>query len=1091
MSKPTPSPFPIIEGYNIEGVLGRGSTGVVYSAVQLAVDRPVAIKVLHPSLVGSKRHVRRLQREARTAARLAHPGIISAIDMGEQDGVWWYAMELVEGISLAERIEERGPFTEREAVRFFLPLVEALHHAYEGGVVHRDIKPGNILVDAHGKARLVDLGLAISEDDPTITRPGGTLGTPHYISPEQARDPTAADFKSDLWSLGATMFHAVCGRPPFEGASVAEILSGVLHERIPDPRLLAPEMSKGYSLVLRKCLTRDPKGRYRDPASLQEDLERIVERRAVEVRKASLDPVDDGRPSWWRAATIGGPIAAVLLIALFLWKPWEGGDVPEETAERVIAWPALDELEKRYGEGRLTLATASANLAGMSTPEGGEALRDSFASRLQLDLEEALQTLTREFDQAVDVALRRDDLVEAFGLIDTVSDRLARATGYDRVSGVPSSPARARLVTMIERKARKAQDWREEALGGVELALRSHVRSQVIPAIVRARADMRWRDAGDLLDSREDWWEEAGVQAKVTPVDRDVLLNQVEPLLDPIGPTLFTSYESAVDELEEFLRSQDDRLREDLGRGRTGAAGELRARFEEQLVSIGLDEAQIPANYQLQRPLRAELERRAQDLAEDEEALLEDDATRDYQDDLRSSRTFLRRRRYDEAIEFWDERLAEPWRVAVSEDMLQRRREAELLEQLLQDAAAELRRRHGGDLEILLEGIAHRAQVIATRTGPDLARLGFQLDLPQFEEPQRVFLRRMEEANTYVLPAETMLLVAGRDGPSLDRALFLFEEGLLEAAKESLPDGPIEDSVLLAALRIRIDNALAGIVAEAQGREAEKEQLLRRLRRDRDGGRSTSKGMLDQAQHLFDTYSDLLDVSERRELASIIAVCRERLASPTLERLYPGATVEHNGPVATLGWGFEGEVGDEWDLGKWVPLAQEWVMLKAAATEEEFWSEQSAVSLGLQDPLLLDGPLEFELELAWAEDHNTFDNDLVLSIGGVHLCFVDGPKGGEHRWAVAMSGPETALANLRQRAERKFSGFNGFPRDEAFTLRVTLNPARGRMQVFVNDEPLELPREMGRFELSNSPRLSLRSRYLMSLGGLQVTARTR
>ena len=149
-----------IPGYRIEGVLGRGATGIVYSAVQLAVDRPVAIKVLHADLVGTGRAIRRLQREARTAARLAHPGIISAIDMGERDGRWWYAMELVEGISLAERLAERGPLTEREALRLFCPLCDALQHLYEGGVVHRDIKPANILINERGRARLVDLGLA-------------------------------------------------------------------------------------------------------------------------------------------------------------------------------------------------------------------------------------------------------------------------------------------------------------------------------------------------------------------------------------------------------------------------------------------------------------------------------------------------------------------------------------------------------------------------------------------------------------------------------------------------------------------------------------------------------------------------------------------------------------------------------------------------------------------------------------------------------------------------------------------------------------------------------------------------------------------
>ena len=154
----SPMDLPGIEGYTIDGVLGHGATGTVVSGVQIAVDRPVAIKFLHPELCSDKRAIIRLQREARAAARLAHPGIISAVDMGVSEGRWWYAMELVEGISLAERIEERGTLTEREAIRLFAPIVDALEHAHGMGVIHRDVKPANILIDGRGRARL-GLGL--------------------------------------------------------------------------------------------------------------------------------------------------------------------------------------------------------------------------------------------------------------------------------------------------------------------------------------------------------------------------------------------------------------------------------------------------------------------------------------------------------------------------------------------------------------------------------------------------------------------------------------------------------------------------------------------------------------------------------------------------------------------------------------------------------------------------------------------------------------------------------------------------------------------------------------------------------------------
>ena len=234
-----------VPGYEIGPVLGRGSSGIVYRARQLAVDREVALKVLHPELSAKANVVRRLQREPRTTARLAHPNVVSAIDMGETGGRWWYAMELVEGPSLERRLRSEGRLSERESLRLFIPLCQALEHLWEHGVVHRDVKPANILIDRNGTARLADLGLAFADDDPTLTKTGGMLGTPHYVSPEQTVDPKSVDIRSDIWSLGATLFHALCGEPPFAGASSAEVLSAVLYESIPDPHELEPELSKG------------------------------------------------------------------------------------------------------------------------------------------------------------------------------------------------------------------------------------------------------------------------------------------------------------------------------------------------------------------------------------------------------------------------------------------------------------------------------------------------------------------------------------------------------------------------------------------------------------------------------------------------------------------------------------------------------------------------------------------------------------------------------------------------------------------------------------------------------------------------------
>jgi serine/threonine-protein kinase len=438
--------LPGIEGYTIDGVLGHGATGTVVSGVQIAVDRPVAIKFLHPELCSDKRAIIRLQREARAAARLAHPGIISAVDMGVSEGRWWYAMELVEGISLAERIEERGTLTEREAIRLFAPIVDALEHAHGMGVIHRDVKPANILIDGRGRARLVDLGLAWAETDPRVTS-GGTLGTPHYISPEQARNPSDVDGRSDIWSLGATLFHALTGRPPFVGDSVAEVLSGVLYQPMPDPRGLVPGLSKGISLVLRKCLSRDPNLRYRAPLELLKDLERLRERRAPKVRPEELEPLTHGPGRTLRLVGVGvlGLVAAGGWVAW--WQPWST-DQPERIRSMDVSeWPALDEVRRGLEGGTVSLRRSEESLALLVSPAVGGAppveLRGDLARlRLSWDsqLDGALSALLTEVGVYLDRSLSNGSLAEAaLYLNQELPRRVMRATGYSTIEECPDS----------------------------------------------------------------------------------------------------------------------------------------------------------------------------------------------------------------------------------------------------------------------------------------------------------------------------------------------------------------------------------------------------------------------------------------------------------------------------------------------------------------------------------------------------------------------------------------------------------------------------------------------------------------------------
>jgi Protein kinase domain len=1096
--KPERSPLPRIDGYHIEGVLGRGATGVVYSAVQLAVDRPVAIKILHPELVGSKNAVRRLQREARTAARLAHPGIISAIDMGEQDGLWWYAMELVEGISLGERLDERGPMGEREALRFFLPLIDALQHAFEAGVVHRDIKPSNILVDAHGRARLVDLGLAFAENDPMLTKSGGTLGTPHYISPEQARDPGAANTQSDQWSLGATMYHAVCGRPPFEGESVAEILSGVLYQRVPDPRLFAPQLSKGFALVLRKCLTRDPAGRYPSPAALLEDLELVVERRQPEVRVSALDPVDDGRPPWVRKALVAG--AATILVVLALWRPWVGPAprlTPPVTAR--VSWPALDTLHELYldPEGALTIADATSRLAGLApVPEGGEALRASFRERLMGNLVNAIGGLRREVGAEFEAQVSQHHLLTARQVLDRVPAELERRTGYSASSELPPLRSRSQLQAwqrQMEEQLGKART-RERAEGSAKLMV--YLRQAVFPRFEQALAEHRWADAQELLRPRPEWLDAAEVEAELSTVDVQFILRGHGELLSSRRNRIFPDFKAVMSGLDEFLEEQDARLREEVRNGgRIGAAVELLARFDGQLDKLGVSADQIPSDYDLLDPLRGRLNVLAPELEEYETRILQGDAVIALREDRAQADADNAARRYDEALALWNQRLSDPLRTAVHSDVLfDRKREAELLEGLMVRAARQVRARHGQKLSITIGGITHRgARVLATATPAEILGDGFMLELPGLDASVHMLLRRPavpQADGEPVLQADDLLALVGlADMPSgageqFLRALFLYYEGRYGQARASLPVGPFADSRLLPPLRERIDAALARAERELSSRRGQMEQLRRQLLRALTDRHSTAQAMLLDGQRLLGEFGDLLDAEQRAEIEDICAACELRLRPRSLAETYPTAVIEQGrNRRVSLEWNFESGSRGAWELGDWQHLAAQGRLYMARPHEDAagFWSRDGALRLPLGPHLEVDQDVTLVLRLRWAEDHDGFDNDLVLSLAGTHVIFADGrPAGEEQGWTVTRDDPRGVLERLHAEGDQRFSGFSGFPRGESsFELRVVFR--RGRVEVSIDGRELKTPMQLVRTAEPADPELVLRSWYKLEL----------
>ncbi|HYK42624.1 MAG TPA: serine/threonine-protein kinase [Thermoanaerobaculia bacterium] len=231
--------------YDVLEELGSGGMGKVYRAKNVMLERIVALKTLTPLLSSDEGFVQRFLKEARVAARLNHPNIVQIYDFGCVEGIHYLAMEYVDGESL-RAILKRGRFSERDAILVIRQAVRALGVAHAIGIVHRDVKPDNLMLTSRGELKLVDLGIAkrLDEDGQGLTATGQAVGTPHYISPEQIRGLKDIDARSDIYSLGATFYHLVTGQAPYKGTSGALVMSMHLTAPLPDPRASAAAPSE-------------------------------------------------------------------------------------------------------------------------------------------------------------------------------------------------------------------------------------------------------------------------------------------------------------------------------------------------------------------------------------------------------------------------------------------------------------------------------------------------------------------------------------------------------------------------------------------------------------------------------------------------------------------------------------------------------------------------------------------------------------------------------------------------------------------------------------------------------------------------------
>jgi tetratricopeptide (TPR) repeat protein len=309
---------PTLAGYEILDVLGRGGMGIVYKARQVSLNRLVALKMV---LAGA--HAGALQRarfatEAEAVARLQHPNIVQIYEVGEHDGLPYFSLEFVDGASLAQKIAGK-PQPPREAAGLVELLAWAMAVAHGRGIIHRDLKPANVLLTETGTPKIADFGLAKRlEDDSAQTKSGTLLGTPSYMSPEQARgEIDAVGPLADLYSLGATLYELLTGRPPFAGPTILETLNQVRNEEPVPPMRLQPKCPRDLETIALKCLQKEPAKRYPDCEALADDLRRFLDGVPIKAR-----PVSAAERTWrWcrrnpRVAALSGLAGLLLLVAV-------------------------------------------------------------------------------------------------------------------------------------------------------------------------------------------------------------------------------------------------------------------------------------------------------------------------------------------------------------------------------------------------------------------------------------------------------------------------------------------------------------------------------------------------------------------------------------------------------------------------------------------------------------------------------------------------------------------------------------------------------------------------------------------------------
>jgi serine/threonine-protein kinase len=309
--------------YELLEEIGRGGQGVVYRARQKSLKRTIALKVIGLGQWATEAHLKRFRREAEAAANLDHPCIVPIYEVGEREGSCYFSMKFIDGGQLDE-VTKHQPISARTAAELVAKLARTVHHAHEHGILHRDIKPGNVLLDRNGEPHLTDFGLArLVETESTVTRTMEVLGTPSYMAPEQAVGNNARVSRAtDVYGLGAVFYQLLTGHPPFAGGTTFETVRLVLDTEPRQPRLWNPKIDRDLATICLKCLEKDPQRRYSSALALAEDLEHWLKHEPIRAKPSGF--FMHGRKWVWRnrttAVLVASLVALAVTVGVMVWK---------------------------------------------------------------------------------------------------------------------------------------------------------------------------------------------------------------------------------------------------------------------------------------------------------------------------------------------------------------------------------------------------------------------------------------------------------------------------------------------------------------------------------------------------------------------------------------------------------------------------------------------------------------------------------------------------------------------------------------------------------------------------------------------------